>query len=64
MYAARNIPNIDLIVLYPHNRISSLQEIMMTTLEGDNLHLFAGIGDFPFLGISENLLFVQRKLCS
>ena len=42
MYAACNIPNIDLIVLYPHNRISALQEIMMTTLEGENLHLFAG----------------------
>ena len=42
IYGARNLKTIDVIVLYPHNRISKLQELMMTTAGADNIHLYAG----------------------
>lgn len=44
-HAFHRIPNVQVVVLYPKGRISSLQEKMFCTL-GDNIHTLAVEGDF------------------
>ena len=41
-----NVPNTKAIVLYPHNGVSSMQKLQMTTQEGDNVHVFGINGNF------------------
>ena len=41
-----NIPNIRAIVFYPHNGVTSVQRLQMTTQEGDNLFSFGINGNF------------------
>ncbi|CAK8684998.1 unnamed protein product [Clavelina lepadiformis] len=52
IYGARNLKTIDVIVLYPHNRISKLQELMMTTAGADNIHLYAVDGSSDDIDIA------------
>lgn len=56
MYAARHVDNIDLIVMYPHNRISELQELMMTTIEDKHLHVYGGGLLFIYYDFAEMFL--------
>jgi threonine synthase len=44
--AFRGRSQVDLIVLYPHNRISEVQRRMMTTAKDDNVHAVAVEGTF------------------
>lgn len=42
----RGQPNIDIFVMYPHGRVSALQELQMTTIADQNVHLLAVEGSF------------------
>ena len=42
----RGRPAIDIFVMYPHGRISRLQELQMTTVTDDNVHCIAVEGSF------------------
>ena len=42
----RGRPAIDIFVMYPHGRISPLQELQMTTVTDDNVHCIAVEGSF------------------
>jgi threonine synthase len=44
--AFRNAERIDLVVLYPHGRISEVQRRMMTTVDAPNVHALAVQGTF------------------
>lgn len=42
--AVRGKESIDLIVIYPHKRITKIQELMTTTILDDNIHVYATEG--------------------
>ncbi|MCL4441205.1 MAG: threonine synthase [Firmicutes bacterium] len=42
----KNIPGIKIIVFYPHNGVSKVQELQMTTTDGDNTYVVAVRGNF------------------
>lgn len=44
--AFRGLPNIDVVIFYPHGRVSDVQRRQMTTVEGDNIHVVALEGTF------------------
>ena len=41
-----DVDGTEIIVFYPHNAVSKIQELQMTTQEGDNTHVFAIKGNF------------------
>jgi threonine synthase len=46
MEGFKNVPGIKIIVLYPHGGVSPLQEMQMTTTDGDNTYVCAVEGNF------------------
>lgn len=42
----KDIPGIKIICLYPHQRVSKVQELQMTTTDGDNTYVLAVKGNF------------------
>ena len=44
--AFRGLANIDVVIFYPHNRVSPVQRRQMTTVDGDNIHVVALEGTF------------------
>lgn len=44
--AFRGLKNIDVVIFYPHERVSPVQRRQMTTVEGDNIHIVALEGTF------------------
>ncbi|EYD71161.1 threonine synthase [Limimaricola hongkongensis] len=44
--AFRGLANVDVVILYPHERISEVQRRQMTTPSEDNVHTLAVTGDF------------------
>lgn len=44
--AFRGLANIDVVIFYPHGRVSDVQRRQMTTVEGDNIHVVALEGTF------------------
>ena len=44
--AFRGLANIDVVILYPHERVSAVQRRQMTTVDGDNIHVVALEGSF------------------
>ncbi len=44
--AFRGLANIDVVILYPHGRVSPVQRRQMTTVAGDNIHVAAVEGSF------------------
>ena len=44
--AFRHVPNVDVVIFYPHGRVSPVQRRQMTTVEGDNIHVVALEGTF------------------
>ena len=44
--AFRGLANIDVVIFYPHERVSDVQRRQMTTVEGDNIHVVALEGTF------------------
>ena len=44
--AFRGLKRVDMVILYPHGRVSAVQRRQMTTVEADNVHAVAIQGDF------------------
>lgn len=44
--AFRGLEQVDVFIMYPHNRVSDVQRRQMTTVEGDNIHTIALEGTF------------------
>ena len=44
--AFRGLPNIDVVIFYPHGRVSEVQRRQMTSVEGANIHVVALKGTF------------------
>ncbi|MGD0632674.1 MAG: threonine synthase [Beijerinckiaceae bacterium] len=44
--AFRGLSNIDVVIFYPHQRVSDVQRRQMTTAEGENIHVVALEGTF------------------
>ena len=44
--AFRGLANIDVVIFYPHGRVSEVQRRQMTTVAGDNIHVVALEGTF------------------
>ena len=44
--AFRGLANIDVVIFYPHERVSAVQRRQMTTIEGENIHVVALEGTF------------------
>ena len=44
--AFRHVPNVDVVIFYPHERVSAVQRRQMTTADGDNIHVVALEGTF------------------
>ena len=44
--AFRGLSNIDVVIFYPHERVSPVQRRQMTTIAGDNIHVVALEGTF------------------
>ncbi|KCV80907.1 threonine synthase [Actibacterium atlanticum] len=44
--AFRGLPNVDVVILFPHGRVSEVQRRQMTTPSEDNVHALALDGDF------------------
>jgi len=43
-HSVSNLKNLDLVLLYPLNRVSEVQEIQMLTMDAPNIHVVAGEG--------------------
>lgn len=41
-HSVSNLKNLDLVLLYPLNRVSEVQEIQMLTMDAPNIHVVAG----------------------
>ncbi len=44
--AFRHVPNVDVVIFYPHDRVSAVQRRQMTTVAEDNIHVVALEGTF------------------
>ena len=44
--AFRGLPNIDVVIFYPHGRVSEVQRRQMTSVAGENIHVVALEGTF------------------
>ena len=42
----KNVPGIQIVVYYPHQKVSKIQELQMLTTEGNNTHIIALQGNF------------------
>ena len=62
--ACRLKKNIDLFILYPHNKISEVQRRQMTTVKDNNIHTIALKGNFDDCQKIVKNLFVDRDLMS
>ena len=40
-YSVAGLKQVDLVVLYPKSRVSRVQELQMTTIDADNVHIYA-----------------------
>jgi threonine synthase len=60
--AFRDIDEVDLFVLYPHNRISDVQRRQMTTVAADNVHVLAVDGTFDDAQALVKVLFASKRL--
>ncbi|XP_035673866.1 threonine synthase-like 2 isoform X1 [Branchiostoma floridae] len=63
--AVRGLKWVDIVVLLPHGRCSSIQELQMTTVLDDNVHVFAVDGtsddlDYPIKQCFVDAEFVQK----
>lgn len=68
IHAVRNCPSVDIVVLYPHGRVSKVQELQMVT--EPKAHVFAVDGtsddlDVPIKAVlSDSAFAAQHHLCS
>ena len=57
--AFRGLANIDVVIFYPHERVSPVQRRQMTTVEGDNIHVVALEGTFDDCQAAVKALFTH-----
>ncbi|TRY76247.1 hypothetical protein TCAL_07996 [Tigriopus californicus] len=68
--SVQNLSWVDIIVLLPKGRCTPIQELQMTTVIKDNVHVFAGDGssddlDVPIKSVFQNSAYVKKHhLCS
>lgn len=58
----KNVPGVKIIVFYPLGGVSKVQELQMTTAEGDNVYAVAVKGNFDDCQTAVKKLFADRKL--
>jgi len=59
----KNIPGIQVIVYYPFQRVSKIQELQMLTTEGDNTHVVAIRGNFDDCQNAVKEIFSDKQFC-
>ena len=64
IHAVSGLSTIDLYMLHPHNRVSKIQRIQMTTDTADNIHNIAVDGTFDDCQAMVKQLFADDELCS
>lgn len=57
----KNLENISIIVFFPNKGVSKLQELQMTTQDGNNLEVFAMDGDFDAVQSAVKSVFNNKK---
>lgn len=57
-----DVPNTEIIVFYPNDGVSQVQERQMTTQEGDNTHVFAVQGNFDDAQTAVKKIFTDKKV--
>ncbi len=62
--AFKNVSNVNLYVLYPHERISQIQRMQMTTSNAKNIKVFAVKGTFDDCQSMVKQLFADKELVS
>ena len=62
--AFKNVSNVNLYVLYPHERISQIQRMQMTTSNAKNIKVFAVQGTFDDCQSIVKRLFADKELVS
>ena len=62
--AFKNVSNVNLYVLYPHERISQIQRMQMTTANATNIKVFAVKGTFDDCQSIVKRLFADKELVS
>ena len=58
--AFRGLDNIDVVIFFPHERVSAVQRKQMTTVPGDNIHVVALKGTFDDCQAAVKALFGHR----
>jgi len=56
-HSVANLKNLDLVLLYPLNRVSNVQELQMLTMDAPNIHVVAGEGTSDDLDVPVKELF-------
>jgi threonine synthase len=57
----KNVPSIKIIVFYPHGGVSKVQELQMTTTDGDNTYVVAAKGNFDDCQTAVKEIFADRE---
>ncbi|MDD2496539.1 MAG: threonine synthase [Desulfitobacteriaceae bacterium] len=57
----KNVPGIKIIVFYPHSGVSKVQELQMTTTDGDNTYVVAVKGNFDDCQTAVKEIFADRE---
>jgi threonine synthase len=60
--AFRGLDQVDIVILYPHGRVSEVQRRQMTTAEGDNVHAVAVEGTFDDCQAAVKAMFNNKPL--
>ncbi|KAJ8287224.1 hypothetical protein GJAV_G00049070 [Gymnothorax javanicus] len=60
--SARGLKGVDVVVVFPRGRITSVQEKHMTTSTGDNVHVFAADGSSDDIDVPVRRIFADRAL--
>nr|XP_033808120.1 threonine synthase-like 2 isoform X3 [Geotrypetes seraphini]XP_033808128.1 threonine synthase-like 2 isoform X3 [Geotrypetes seraphini]XP_033808138.1 threonine synthase-like 2 isoform X3 [Geotrypetes seraphini] len=59
--SVRGVRNIDIVVLLPHGRCTQIQELQMTTVIEENVHVFAAEGTSDDLDVVIKKLFADKE---
>lgn len=59
----KNIPGTQIVVYYPFEKVSKIQELQMLTTEGDNTHVIAIRGNFDDCQNAVKKIFSDQRFC-
>jgi threonine synthase len=62
--AFAGLPRVDIVILYPHGRVSDVQRRQMTTVDAPNVHAVAIEGTFDDAQAAVKALFGDQRLCA